>query len=125
MMQMSINFEAGLLQQFPDFRDVVRASVYSCGRQLKAIAADLDMTSSELSRKLSDNPNDPVHFPLHLLPDLIKATGDKRPVYWLVESFLEEPTAKRERAIEQLAMMMPAIQNLLAMSGAPELKAVA
>lgn len=125
MMQMSINFEAGLVQQFPKFKDVVRASVYACGRQFKAVASDLDMTSSELSRKLSDNPNDPVHFPMDLLPDLIKATGDKRPVYWLVEAFLEEPTAKRERAIEQLAMMMPAIQSLLAMSAAPELKAVA
>jgi hypothetical protein len=116
MMQMSINFEAGLLQQFPEFRDVIRASVYSCGRQLKAIAADLDMTSSELSRKLADNPNDPVHFPLQLLPELIRATGDKRPVYWLIESFLENPGAKRERAIEQLAQMMPAIQQLLAQS---------
>jgi hypothetical protein len=85
MRQVEINFEAGLTEQFPAFRDVVKAAVYGCGRPFKAVAADLDMTSSELSRKLGDNPNDPVHFPLHLLPELIRATGDKRPVYWLVE----------------------------------------
>jgi len=113
MRQVEINFEAGLTEQFPDFRDVVRASVYSCGRALKAVAADLDMTSSELSRKLSDNPNDPVHFPVHMLPALIRATGDKRPIYWLVETFLEDDDTKRARAVTQLADMMPHLQALL------------
>jgi hypothetical protein len=126
MNQFSLNFEAGLLQQFPEFRDVVKAAVYSCGRALKVVAADLDMTSSELNRKLADNPNDPVNFPLHLLPALIKATGDKRPIYWLVEAFLDDPQEKKNRAIEQLAQMMPVIQSLLAQtSNQAPLKAVA
>ena len=123
MRQVEINFEAGLTDQFPEFRDVVKASVYSCGRALKAVAADLDMTSSELSRKLADNPNDPVHFPLHLLPALIRATGDKRPVYWLVEAFLEDEETKRSRAVAQLSDMLPQLQALLKASGT--LKAVA
>ena len=80
MRQLSLTLEAGLLQQFPEFRDVVRASVYSCGRPFKQIAADLDMSLSELSRKLSENPADPVHFPLTRLPELVRATGDARPV---------------------------------------------
>jgi hypothetical protein len=126
MNQFSLNFEAGLLQQFPEFRDVVKAAVYSCGRALKVVAADLDMTSSELNRKLADNPNDPVNFPLHLLPALIQATGDKRPIYWLVEAFLDDPQEKKNRAIEQLAQMMPVIQSLLAQtSNQAPLKAVA
>lgn len=113
MRQIEINFQAGLTEQFPAFRDVVKAAVYSCGRQFKAVAADLDMTSSELSRKLGDNPNDPVNFPLHLLPELIEATGDKRPVYWLVEKFLEDADVKRGRAVAQLADMLPQLQALL------------
>jgi hypothetical protein len=113
MRQVEINFAAGLTEQFPAFRDVVKASVYGCGRQLKAVAADLDMTSSELSRKLGDNPNDPVNFPLNLLPDLIRATGDKSPLYWLVESFLENPEIKRQRAVAQLADMLPQLQALM------------
>ncbi len=107
MRQVEINFEAGLTDQFPEFRDVVKASVYSCGRALKSVAADLDMTSSELSRKLADNPNDTVHFPVHLL------TGDKRPVYWLVEAFLEDEDTKRSRAVAQISDMLPQLQALL------------
>lgn len=126
MRQVEINFEAGLTEQFPAFRDMVKASVYGCGRPFKAIAADLDMTSSELSRKLGDNPNDPVHFPLHLLPDLVRATGDKRPVYWLVETFLEDEEARRTRAVAQLGDMLPQLQALLkTAAGTGSLKAVA
>ncbi len=111
--QLSIEFETGLLEQFPDFRDVVRASVYSCGRPFKHIASDLDMSVSELSRKLSDNPNDPVHFPLHRLAELVDSTGDRRPVYWLVERFLEDADVKRKRSLDQLASLMPQIESLL------------
>ncbi len=113
MRQVEINFEAGLTEQFPEFRDVVKASVYGCGRALKSVAADIDMTSSELSRKLADNPNDQVHFPLHQLPALIRATGDKRPIYWLIEAFLEDDDAKQKRAVAQLNDMLPQLQALL------------
>lgn len=129
MRQVEINFESGLTDQFPHFRDAVKAAVYGCGRPFKAVAADLDMTSSELSRKLGDNPNDPVHFPLHMLPDLIRATGDKRPVYWLIETFLEDQDTKRHRAVAQLADMLPQLQALVkAATSAPDeatLRAVA
>lgn len=127
MRQVEINFEAGLTHQFPEFRDVVKASVYSCGRAFKLVAADLDMTSSELSRKLADNPSDPVNFPLHLLPALIRATNDKRPVYWLVEQFLEDQEVKRSRAVDQLANLMPQLQALLteAQRGPATLRAAA
>lgn len=129
MRQVEINFESGLTDQFPQFRDAVKAAVYGCGRPFKAVAADLDMTSSELSRKLGDNQHDPVHFPLHMLPDLIRATGDKRPVYWLIETFLEDQDTKRHRAVAQLADMLPQLQALVkAATSAPDeatLRAVA
>lgn len=127
MRQVEINFQGGLTDQFPAFRDVVKAAVYGCGRQFKAVAADLDMTSSELSRKLGDNPNDPVNFPLHLLPELIRATGDKRPVYWLIESFLEDEDTRRARAVAQLGDLLPQLHALLKAAGpaASSVKAVA
>lgn len=118
MKQVELNFEAGLIAQFPSFQDCVRASVYSCGRQFKAVAADLDMSVSELSRKLADNPNDPVNFPLPRLPELIAATGDKRPIYWLIESFLEDADTKRKRSLDQLSGLMPQIEALLKQAAA-------
>lgn len=112
-LQVELRLDPGLLDEYPDFRDVVKASVYSCGRAFKAIAADLDMSVSELSRKLNDNPNDPVHFPLHRLPDLIQATSDMRPIYWLVERFIENDASKRKRAINELSKLLPQIQAAL------------
>lgn len=114
MRQLQIPLEASLVHQFPEFRDVVRASVYSCGRQFKAIAADLDLSVSELSRMLADNPGDPRHFPVARLPELIAATGDRRPVLWLAERFLEEPGARRQSAIDRLGTLLPEIAALLA-----------
>ena len=113
MRQLSLTLDASLLQQFPDFRDVVRASVYSCGRPFKLIAADLDMSVSELSRKLSENANDPVHFPLTRLPDLLRATGDTRPVLWLVETFLDDPSSRRTHALDRLGQLLPEIAALV------------
>ena len=110
---MGLDIDPGILDVYPDFRDVVKASVYSCGRAFKAIAADLDMSVSELSRKLSDNPNDPVHFPYHRLPDLLRATGDVRPVYWLIATFIESDDVKKKRAIDHLVKLMPQLQAAL------------
>lgn len=111
--QIELNFEAGLLDQFPHYRDVIRAAVYGCGRPFKHVAADLDMTPSKLSRMLADNPNDPIHFPLDRLPELVEATADHRPIYWLIERFLEDQDAKRRRALDQLADLAPRIEALL------------
>lgn len=111
--QVEIDFVGGMTEQFPEFKDVIRASAYSCGKPFKSVAADLDMSVSELSRKLNENPHDPVHFPLHRLPDLIRATGDKRPIYWLIESFIEDKSAKRARAMDELSGLLPHIAQLL------------
>jgi len=113
MRQFEINFEAGLVEQFPEFRDVIKASVYSCGRPFKAIAADMDMSVSELSRKLADNPNDPVNFPVHRLPELVGATGDRRPIYWLIEAFLEDPAHRRQHVLSKIEALLPELQALV------------
>ena len=96
--QFKLSFEGGLLDQFPDF---------------KAIAADIDYSPSLLSRMLVDNPDDPRNFPVDRLPDLIEATGDRRPVLWLVEKFLEDAESQRRHAMEQLASVMPQLMKAL------------
>lgn len=113
MKQLAISFDAGLLERYPDFADCLKASVYAGRKQLKSVAADMDMSSSELSRKLADNPTDPVHFPAKRLPDLLAATGDLSPIYWLIERFLESDELKKSRAKAELAAMMPKIMALL------------
>lgn len=111
MHQMTINLEKSLVQQFPSFMDVIRASVYDCGIPFKNIAVELDMTVSELSRRLS--PSDDLPFKLDCLPLLISVTKDYRPIYWLVESFVENADTKRNRAVNELTKLMPQIHALL------------
>lgn len=112
--QVELRFEAGLTEQFPEFMDCVRAAVHGCGRPFKHVAADLDMRVSELSRKLAENPQDPVHFPLRRLPDLIRATNDLRPLYWLIERFLEAPTEGNARVVASMQQQLAAMQHQLA-----------
>jgi|GEM_PF-613818 len=112
-MQLDLDFERGLFERFPTLMDVVRNDVEHCGKLKKTIAADMDMSPSEFSRVLADNPNDPRNFTLDMLPRLMKATGRKTPIYWLIEGFLEDPIARKARAIERLADMLPEIAKLV------------
>lgn len=112
MQQLTIKLEHSLTQQFPNWMDIVRASIYDCGRPFKAIAADLDMSVSELSRRLS--PADALNLTMDDLPKIVQATSDQRPVYWLIETFLENDDAKRKRAVDELTRLMPQVHQLLA-----------
>ena len=109
--QFELDFQPGLLDQFATFGDVVRASVYGCGKQLKSIAADLDLSSSELSRMLSSTES--LHFPVERLDELIGSTGDLRPIFWLVEKRCEDSDAKKKRAVNDLLRLMPLVHNAL------------
>lgn len=116
MRQIELDYSGSLLQQFPDWRDVVRASVHDCGKPFKNIAADLDMSNSELSRRLSENPSDTMKFQLYRLDDLLTATGDLRPVFWLVEKYCQDAKAKQKQAVNDLISMMPKLHDLLKQS---------
>ena len=109
--QLTLEFD----RKHTTFHEAIRASVYGCGRQLKYIAADLDMSPAELSRKLSDNPNDPVHFPAHRLPDLMRATGDLTPLYWLVDEFLRPQEEAKLREFEAFKKKLPQLKRLIAL----------
>jgi hypothetical protein len=95
------------------FEECLRRVVYGCGRPLKYIAADIGMKESELSRKLADNPNDPVHYPAKRLPDLIEATNGFDIIYWLVNQFLRDSQKERERALSRVQEILPELKALI------------
>lgn len=113
MQQFELQFPEGLIARYPEWMDCIRASVHGCGRPMKAIAADLDMSQSELSKRLSDQAD--IQFLLKRLPDLLRATGNLEPVYWLVESFCDDPESKHRRNVAMVAELLP---KLAAMVGA-------
>jgi hypothetical protein len=114
------------LAPFPDFKSALRHAVYSSGRPLKAIAAALGYTDTQLSRKLAFNAEDPNYFPAHLLPDLIAATGSLLPAQWLVgHCFAAAAHAERSelertrRALVEVAVALSERQLALFAAPAP------
>ena len=95
----------------------MRDSVKRCGRQLKSIALELGVSESKLTRMLAGEAGE-MSFPLRRLPDLMRATGDRAPLDWLIASFLVDPRARRQYAVEQLEHLMPFVNELRKESGA-------
>lgn len=111
--QMTLDFTPGLAERHSSLLSCVRETVYSQRNPLKTIAADMDMSQSELSRKLSENPDDPRRFTVDDLESFIKATGDVTPIYYLIERFLEDEAVKQQRAMSELLKIAPQLAALI------------
>lgn len=104
-MQLTLNFEAGFANSYTSCREFVAARVHQQGRPQKVIAADMDYSPSDLSRKLAQNPDDSRRFTLDDLERFINVTGDTSPVYYLVEKYLtnrDHEVAELKRRLAEL-----------------------
>lgn len=115
--QLSLDFTPGLTERYDSALDCVRGSVHQQARPLKSIAMDMDMSQSDLSRKLAGNPDDPRRFTLDDLERYIKATGDTQPILWLAQRYCADPALKEREALGALAGMVPQLQALLKAAG--------
>lgn len=111
--QLTLNFEPGLAERHATALDCVRQGAYSNIKPLKTLAADMDMSLSELSRKLSDNKDDPRNFTLHDFENYVQKSGDVTPVYYLIEKYLQDEKAKQDRALQQLAQSLPGVLAMI------------
>lgn len=112
-MQLSLDFEGGLTEQFPSWADVLHAAAYNNpGRHpFKHVAADMGLSPGALSQMLSSA--DGRHFPGEMLPEFIQATGDHRPIYWLIEKFLPNEDQRRTDVVRRLEQLLPEVASLL------------
>lgn len=115
--QHSFDFTPGLTTQFPRLRDVLCAVVYASRAGLKGVAADLDVSPSELSRMLNREQDDPRKLDVDDAVAIVASTGDTRPVQWLIERFLQNPEERKATAALQLAQILPAIIELVHQAG--------
>lgn len=103
--QLTLNFNAGMADSYGTCREYVAARVHQQGRPQKAIAADMDYSPSDLSRKLAQNPDDSRRFTLDDLETYIRVTGDTQPVLYLVEKYLtnnDDQIARLQAEIDRL-----------------------
>lgn len=107
--QHTLNFEPGMAERWRSLKACVRERVYGNPKPLKAVAADMDLSESELSRKLNDNPADPRNLSCDDLEQYLKATGDVTPIIYLVEKYAVNAEAKRAYAAAELARQLPGL----------------
>lgn len=112
-----LDFQSGLTAQFPHLEDVLTAVVYGCRIGLNGVAAALDQSPSELSRRLNRESDD--HRPARVadMVGIMKVTGDLRPIYWQIEKFMESPEARMARAADQLSHLLPMVVELATQAG--------
>lgn len=110
--QLTIDFTPGLTERHDSLMDCIRECAYTHRNPLKTIAADMDMSQSELSRKLANNPEDPRRLSVEDMVRFVQATGDTTPIQWLVERFMQDDKIKQQRAMAELAKRMPDILAL-------------
>jgi len=99
-MRVTLHIEPGKADAYSTCREYVASRVYQQKTPQKVIAADMDYSPSDLSRKLSQNPDDSRRFTLDDLEKFMQVTGDKTPVHYLVEKYLFDQS--REAIQEQI-----------------------
>jgi hypothetical protein len=116
--QLTLTFEVGTVERHHSAMDVVRRVAYNHPSPLKTLAADMDMSQSTLSRKLSQDPDDPRRFTVDDLEKFIVATGDASVVEYLAAKYLQSDetrqanaVAKVESLLRELSSYLPAIKG--------------
>lgn len=106
-MQLKLDFEPGLTERHKTLLACVRECAYKSSKPLKAIAADMDLSESDLSRKLSGNDSDTRRLSVDELVRLLEVTGDPTPVNWLIERFHVDDETKVKRASAEFLKQLP------------------
>ena len=117
MQQLSLNFEGGLTTRYQTLREVVHAAVLASPLGVVGIAGKLDMGHSELSRRLEASAADNRPLRVDDMVRIVEITKDLRPIYWLVERFLQTPEMKQAVALDQLAAILPHVVALAQQAG--------
>lgn len=122
--QMTLNFEPGLTERFKTWDEVLAAAVYGSRKGLNAVAADLDMSPSELTRRLNPATDDPRPLRTKDGIGIIEATQDFRPVHWLIEKFLRDPEAAKNDALAQIPALIEQLQALAVTASSGKIQAI-
>lgn len=121
--QLALNFEPGLTARFRDLEDCVAHTVHNSREGVDGIASAVDMAPSELSRRLNAHlaamEGESNNRPLRVrdLVKVMRRTRDYRPIYWLIEEFLQDPEAARDLAMQQIPQAVELLTALCQQAG--------
>lgn len=123
MMQIALSFTPGLTSEFKTLRQATQAAVLRTRGGISAIAPEVDMSPSQLGRKLQGNDDDP-HRTLDVdawekvVGELV-GQGDFTPIFWLLEKYNLSAEQQKNAALAQIPALMARLQQALADAEAP------
>lgn len=116
MRQFTLDFEPGLLERFPRWRDTFIHIVYSGRTGLNGAAGACDVSPTDLTKRLSgEYPDRPLR--IEDIESILEEKKDWTPVYWLLERFLQDPDAKKHAALARIPGLVAALEATLAQAG--------
>lgn len=112
--QLTLNFEPALPERFRTLRDFLAHRVQVQSKPAKTIAADMDMSPSTLSRKLSPGEGDTQRFNVDDLEQYIGATGDTAAIEYLAAKYLCSDESRKVRALARVESLSAELSGLVA-----------
>lgn len=104
--QLTLDFEKGLSSLFNSGRELLQTAVHQQNRMQKAIAADMDLSPSQLTRKLSQSPEDSARLTLDDAERFMEVTGDYSLIEYYIDRFIAKASVSKIQALEnELARM--------------------
>ena len=116
MKQFTLDFEPGLLERFPRWRDTFIHAVYNSRSGLNGCAAKADVSPSDFTKRLSGNYDDRPFRDSDVIA-VLEETKDYTPIYWLLERFLRDPDAKKQEALARIPGLVAALEATLEQAG--------
>jgi hypothetical protein len=109
--QLRLDFEPGILEQFPTIRECVLVVVLSSKVGISGCAVACDVSPSTLSKMLNEqeNPDNKRNLPAAFIPIICKVTGDSRPLQWLIASASTDEATRKQRALATVEELLPAL----------------
>lgn len=112
--QLTLNFEPSLPERFRTLREYIAYRVQVQAKSAKMIAADMDMSSSTLSRKLSPGDGDTQRFNLDDLENYMAHTGDVGAIEYLAAKYLCSDESRRMNALARVEALSTELASLVA-----------
>lgn len=121
MQQYTLDFQPGITERFPRWRDTFIHIVYSGRTGLNGAAAACDLSPTDLTKRLSGEHAD---RPLRIedMEAILDEKQDFTPVFWAIERFLKAPDAKKQEALARIPGLVAALEATLMQAGGPKLK---
>lgn len=108
--QLTLEFQPSVRQRHRTLRQCVAAAVLASPKGAKQIAADCDISESELSRRLAPkSERDPRSCDVDLMVAVMRSTGDLSPLQWLLAEFTQDDDARLQSLAGQVEQALPVL----------------